>query len=232
MKYIVALLAIWPFAAGAESIVSAKYTDPTDRYNHGVLGDAIEWGTLEVKLDDGKRRKFILPQERVFEDLEPRVVDLDGDGNPEVITVESHIHFGARLSIWDADGFVTSNEWIGQRNRWLAPVGAVDIDGDGFTEIGYIDRPHLAKELAIYRYRGRALEFVVSVLPFTNHRIGEDFITGGVRECKGRKPEFIVASGDWTQVMSVNWGIDGPRSQIVRPNRGPRSFERALKCSQ
>ena len=213
-----------------ETIVSAKYDDPTDRYDHGVLGDAIEWGTLEVKFEDGTRRRFVLPQERVFEDLEPRVVDLDDDGKPEVITVESHIHFGARLSIWDADGLVTHNEWIGQRHRWLAPVGAVDIDRDGFTEIAFVDRPHLARELAIYRYRDRSLEFVISILPFTNHRIGEDFITGGVRDCPNRRPEFVVASGDWRNVMGISWRGENPRARVIRANRGPQSFEKALEC--
>lgn len=230
MRALAVLFALLPFSVAAETILSAKYADPTDRYDHGVLGDAIEWGTLEVRLKGAKKRRFVLPQERVFEDLEPRVVDLDGDGNPEVITVESHIHFGARLSIWDADGFVTSNEWIGQRNRWLAPVGAIDIDKDGYTEIGFVDRPHLARELAIYRYRDRNLEFVISLLPFTNHKIGEDFITGGVRNCTGNRPEFIVASGDWKNVMAVEWANGQPRPYRLRPNRGAESFERALNC--
>ena len=99
MRLFVFIIAMFPLMAGAQVITSANYADPTDRYDHGILGDALEWGTLEVDFDDGRKRRFILPKERVFEDLEPRVVDLDGDGVPEVITVETHINFGARLSI-------------------------------------------------------------------------------------------------------------------------------------
>jgi hypothetical protein len=39
----------------------------------------------------------------------------------------------------------------------------------------------------------------------TNHRIGDDFISGGVRDC-GAGPELILASRDWTRVIGV---VDG-----------------------
>ena len=34
----------------------------------------------------------------------------------------------------------------------LAPLGAADLDGDGKIELAYIDRPHLAKILRIWRF--------------------------------------------------------------------------------
>ena len=162
----------------------------------------------------------------------PKTCDADGDGVPEVVTVESHIHFGARLSIWGSEGMITSNQWIGQRNRWLAPVGAADIDGDGYMEIAFVDRPHLAREMAIYKYRDRNLEFVISILPFTNHKIGEEYITGGVRQCGNRSPEFVVASGDWDDVLAIYWSGDRPAVQFLRKNEGPQSFEAALECKR
>ena len=61
----------------ADDITSASYGAPTDRYAHGVLGDAIEWGTLELKSVAGPTYKIVLPQTRVFEDTEPRLVDID-----------------------------------------------------------------------------------------------------------------------------------------------------------
>ena len=164
---VVASCTVLAGAAGADTILSATFTDPTTRYAHGVLGDAIEWGTLEVEVGNqtgatsglfsGKRSvtwRFTLPQELVFEDTEPRLWDVTGDGDPEIVDVQSHRDFGARLVILGVpDGAsgadaapvqIGETPFIGQTNRWLAPVGAADLDGDGKIEVGYIDRPHLA----------------------------------------------------------------------------------------
>ncbi len=146
--------------ASAERITSATYTEPTTRYAHGVLGDAIEYGAIELVLDTGSKLILRLPEERVFEDLEPRVQDLDGDGSAELIVIESHRDLGARLAVYDAQGFVAATPYIGRSNRWLAPLGAADLDEDGAMELAYIDRPHLAKTLRIWRFKDRALTHV------------------------------------------------------------------------
>ncbi|MEO0831072.1 MAG: VCBS repeat-containing protein, partial [Pseudomonadota bacterium] len=125
-------LALWLALTGAsmaQDVKRAFYEDPTTRYAHGVLGDAIEHGTLIMETSDGRRLSITLPERRVFEDTEPRLFDVDGDGAHEVIVVEADAQFGARLSIYDPTGLVASNDFIGQRNRWLAPagVGAHDL---------------------------------------------------------------------------------------------------------
>ena len=133
----------------------AGYSDATDRYRHGVLGDALEAGGLRVEA--GVRGPcdlaVILPEHSVFEDTGPRIVDLDGDGRNEVIVVESHRSLGASLAVYGLRGGtlakLTATPYIGRANRWLAPigVGAADLDGDGFFELAYVDRPHLAKNV-------------------------------------------------------------------------------------
>ena len=223
------LTACAPVSAETPAIISATYTEPTTRYAHGVLGDAVEWGALEMRLADGRTARAVLPEDRVFEDLAPRLVDLDADGAPEVIVVESHLQLGARLAVYGADGLITANNWIGRSHRWLAPAGVGDIDGDGLIEIGYVDRPHLAKELRGYRFRDGALEFVASTGLVTNHLIGDDFITGGARECAG-DVAFVLASGNWRDVVSVGWTDGGLSVTVESPSQGPRSFEAALSC--
>ena len=42
---------------------------------------------------------YQLPLNRVFEDLVPRLVDLDGDGRDEVVLVESDLLRGAALVV-------------------------------------------------------------------------------------------------------------------------------------
>ncbi|WP_375342214.1 FG-GAP repeat domain-containing protein [Yoonia rosea] len=224
----IAWVAVMATSACAETIVSADYAAPTDRYAHGILGDAIEWGALEITTDTGTRR-FVLSEDRVFEDVAPRLADVDGDGSPEVIVVETLASAGAQLAVYDETGKIAATPHIGQTNRWLAPIGIADLDGDGAVEIAYIDRPHLAKTLRVWRYRDDALVPVADLPGLTNHRIGERDIGGGLRDC-GDGPEMITANADWTQVMATRL-IDGQlttRSIGVHVDRG--SFATALAC--
>ncbi len=223
------MVALTATTACAETIVSAQYTDPTDRYAHGILGDAIEWGALVITTSTGTRR-FTLPQDRVFEDVAPRLVDLDNDGTPEVVVIETLASEGAQLAIYDATGKIASTPHIGRTNRWLAPIGAADLDADGAIEIAYIDRPHLAKTLRVWRYEGGDLTHVADLEGLTNHRIGEADIGGGIRDC-GSGPEMITASGDWRNVMATTL-VDGQLSTRVLGDHIDRgSFATALACA-
>lgn len=215
----------------AEGVVSAQYDDPTTRYAHGILGDAIEHGALVVQTTKGRRLRFVLPKSRVFEDTEPRVVDVDGDGEAEVVVVETDARRGARLAIYGVDGLIAANEYIGRSNRWLAPVGiaAADLDGDGLVELAYVDRPHLAKTLKIYRYQGRALTLVASYPGVTNHRIGERDIAGGIRDC-GAGPELVVADAAWNEVLALRFDGTNVRQKSLGPHQGRASFVRAMAC--
>ncbi|MCV6586099.1 MAG: FG-GAP-like repeat-containing protein [Marinibacterium sp.] len=217
----------WGTAAVAQ-ISGAAFEQPTTRYPHGVLGDAIEYAALRVDGPDGSAT-FELPRDLVFEDLAPRLWDVDGDGAPEVVVVESHVHKGARLAIYGSRGRLAATPFIGTRFRWLAPVGAADLDGDGHTEIAYIDRPHLARILRIWRFRDGGLEPVAQAGGLSNHRIGEDFISGGVRDC-GAGLELITADGTWSQIMSSR--LVGGRIEIAAlgPLRSASDFDDALRC--
>jgi hypothetical protein len=52
------------------------------------------------------------------------------------------------------------------------------LNGDGIIEIAYIDRPHLAKELRVWSFVNGDLRPLPRASGLTNHRIGEDFISG------------------------------------------------------
>lgn len=209
-------------------IVSAKFDDPTTRYAHGVLGDAIEWGTLELRLSDDKRLRLVLSQERVFEDLAPRLVDIDNDGTFEVMVVESSQSGGARLSIYDETGLVAATPHIGRSNRWLAPIGAADLDDDGKVEVAYIDRPHLAKTLRVWRFSQGRLAEVASKSGLTNHRIGDDFIIGGIRDCN-EAPEMITVDGNWQTVVASTFDGQAIQSRTLG-NYSAKTLDQAMKC--
>ncbi|TMM50817.1 FG-GAP repeat domain-containing protein [Sulfitobacter sabulilitoris] len=215
----------------ADQISSARYANPTPRYAHGVLGDAIEHGTLVLTLDTGATLRMVLPETLVFEDTAPRLADLDGDGAREVIVVESSLTQGARLAVYDVTGRIAATPHIGRSNRWLAPVGAADLDGDGTVELAYIDRPHLAKTLRLWRYEAGALSPVGDLAGYTNHRIGERDIAGGIRTCAGA-PELIVATADWTRIVALRWSADGFTQTDLGSHEGRHRFAAALACAE
>lgn len=237
-----ALALLAPVAAASETIVSARYTEPTTRYAHGVLGDAIEHGTLEIEttgssgdtlssdaVDRKTRYVLHLPVERVFEDTQPRLADVDGDGKPEVIVVESHQNFGARLAVYTHKRLLAATPYIGTRNRWLAPISIADMDGDGKIELAYIDRPHLAKTLRVWRFSNGDLTEVATLAGLTNHRIGERDIAGGLRDC-GAGAEMIVARADWQRLMAVTFDGKALKARDIGRHDNRNSFVAALAC--
>ncbi|MDR7124823.1 VCBS repeat-containing protein [Pseudotabrizicola sp. 4114] len=219
MRCTLALLVGLSGPAMAQEIVAAELVAPTGRYAHAVLGDALEWGGLELTLSDGQRLRFTLPDSHVFEDITARLGDFDGDGLPEVMVVETSVTQGAALAIYDAGGRRAATPYIGQPNRWLAPSGWGDFDGDGRIEIAYVDRPHLARELVFVRLVGKALTEIARAPGFTNHRIGESRIAGGTRRCEGLDT-LIVASADWSRALAVTLGPGGVLASDLGPWRG------------
>ena len=216
-------------AASAEGVLSARYTEETTRYAHGILGDAIEFGTLVMETAAGDVT-VTLPQTHVFEDVAPRLVDIDADGAFEVLVVESSITEGARVAIYDGTGTVkAATPHIGQSNRWYSPVGVADLDGDGHVEVAYVDRPHLAKTLRIWRYDDGAFDEVAAAGGVTNHRIGERDIAGGVRDC-GEGPEMVLASGNWAQLLAVAFNGDFAVTVIGDDTSRP-AFAAAMDCN-
>ena len=223
-----------------DHITGATYHMPTTRYPHGALGDEEEWTVLTVAVRlklpcraGASGYEVRLPQELVFEDVSPRLWDVTGDGLPEVVVVESHAQKGARLAIWglteDGLGRIGAAPFIGTRFRWLAPVAAADLDGDGAVELAWVDRPHLAKTLRVWRWERGQLVEVTQIAGLTNHRFGDDFIQGGLRNCGGDRA-LILADGGWQRVVAVRLKGGGLEAETLGPYRGPESLEAARAC--
>jgi hypothetical protein len=141
-------------AAGKGGIARTWLAEPTARYGHGVLGDAIEAGALVVERRDGKRDIVRLGKDAVFEDLEPRVADL-GDGE-KIVVVKSYLAAGAALAvIGERDGrfaILAETPPIGTPNRWLNPAGIADFSGEGAVEIALVRMPHALGRLELWRW--------------------------------------------------------------------------------
>lgn len=215
-------------------IQSAWYDDATKRYAHGVLGDAIEPSTLVVTDDQGCTHSVELDEAHVFEDLAPRLADIDQTAGVEVITVRSHQNYGAQVAVYQLSdnklNLLTSTPYIGTSNRWLAPVGIADFNNDGDMDIAFVDRPHLAKTLRVWSYRDGELTQIASKPGFSNHRIGEDFISGGSKTCDG-VTTMITADAYWSRILATTMQDKQLVSVDIGEFTGTDSLDEALLCN-
>lgn len=161
---------------GARDIAAAWFASPTERYGHGVLGDRIEASVLKVETASGEFLSHELTVESVFEDLTPRLADIDGDGRDEIIAVHSYGDGGAAVALFGIRDSrlvrLAESEPVGLPNRWLNPVGAGDLDGDGKSEIAVVRTPHIGGILILYSWQGRRLTETARKFGFSTHDMG------------------------------------------------------------
>lgn len=204
-------------ARGRRDIILAWLADPTDRYRHGALGDVIEASTLKVRLTNGTELRHPLGDDSVFEDLEPRLADLDGDGRDEVLVVRSTPLAGAALAVFGVRGGrlvkLAEAAPIGRGNRWLNPVGVADLDGDGVPEIAVVLTPHIGGTLVVYRYTGQALVERARLSGFSNHVLGSlELDLGGFLDVDGDgRADIVLPSADRRSLRAIRLDADGLR---------------------
>jgi len=75
---------------GHKGIAESWLTDLTRRYDHGVLGDAVEAAGVRARGRDGRVLSFMPPSGSVFEDRRVRLADLSsGDDGDELLVVQA-----------------------------------------------------------------------------------------------------------------------------------------------
>ena len=220
-------------AIGQKNIRSAWLTGATGRYDHGVLGDAIEAGGVAVELSDGRRLELVLDLDSVFEDRLARIADLDGDGEDEVLAVLSYLDAGAALAVIKPEGnslrIVAETNPIGIPNRWLNPIGVADFDGDGRPEVALVTTPHIGGILKIYAFDRGALKLEGTSRGYSNHsmddrELGKAAIVDANRD---GTPDLAIPDA-WQRALRVVTFKGGRFAELARIDHDGESIVTAI----
>ena len=161
---------------GTHDIARAWFASPTQRYDHNVLGDATEAGSLMIVTADGKSHTVALGDDAVFEDLTPRLADLDGDGRDEIIVIKSYLTRGSALAvIAQRKGqyqIVAETPPLGGPRQWLNPAGIGNFNGDGKPGIAVVRQPHAVGALELWTFADGRLRRGATLDGFSNHVAG------------------------------------------------------------
>lgn len=214
-------------ADSGEGIQRAWYAEPTDRYPHGALGDEVEGGALVAEDLYGREYIVRLGPSEVFEDMTPRIVDIDGDGSNEVITIRSSVRSGAAVAVYGISGSRlierVATEPIGRPNRWLNIAGIADFIGNGQLDIAIVKTPHMNGRLEILTWSRNELRLVDSAEGFSNHVFGsQDLGLSAVASVDGdRIPELLLPSAARDEMRVITAAGGNIREIVTLPLPAP-----------
>jgi hypothetical protein len=192
----------------------ALFTDTTDRYAHGALGDTTEGQTLTVLDPAGPTVDWqtTVGPDDVFEGLGPLVADFDGDGDPEIVTTVANAADGARIAVFStagdrlATGPVHSSGWRHQLT--VAPLGP-----EGGPELAVVRKPHVDRVLEFYCLEGGSLAVVATHDDFSTHTYGSRITDGALAadfDGDGRT-EVLAPRSRRDSLGAVRRTVDGAR---------------------
>jgi hypothetical protein len=218
-------------AQGSLDIQAAWLTSPTMRYPHHSLGSATHPGSVTVQLASGKTVVYELPINRVFEDLSPRLVDLDNDGKDELLLIESDALRGSSVVVLGIRAGklveLARSPHTGSTFRWLNIVGTADFDGDGKMDIAAITTPHIGGTLKLYHYRPPHLVAYASAMDTSNHLMGStEQQLAVIVHLPQVRPTVIVPDMSLKALHALRWQANGQWLELSDVMALPAKVER------
>lgn len=204
-------------------------TDPTNRYNHGVLGDNLEAASITLIETLPKVRvssKISLPQNEVVEGIAPIWVDLTGNGQREIVVTISDLNLGAGIVVFSETGErLAEGSKMGQPYRWRHQIAAAEFLTGEEPELAVVRTPHIGGVIEFYRLEEGNLNLVAELPGVTSHVMGSrnlDMSAAGDFDGDGSN-ELLVLDPSLSELIAVQRTADGAEFDWVLPIEGTLS---------
>lgn len=185
-------------------------TDPTDQYTHAALGDVIEPTSLTLLGSDPHVhiiRTILLPPGTVFEGLYPLWLDLDSDGEMEIVITlcNNSDGAGARIVVLNEYGAILSQGHLSP-GGWRHQLAAIPMSENRSWQIADIQKPHVQKIVYFYEYALGDLKVVGSKAGYSSHMYASrnlDMARAGDFDSDGII-ELLVPSAEHTHLHALS----------------------------
>lgn len=214
----------------------AALTQPTDRYEHGVLGDALEADSITVlrPSPEGARMLSSFPAASggVFEGVAPMWFERNGE--TLLAVTESVAGLGARVSVYQPDGELAgAGPFIGEGMRWRHLTSAAPFGPGGETELSATLTPHMNSAAQFYQIGEAGLEITAGVPGYTSHRIYSrnlDAALAGDLDADG-ETELLLPTPSYTALSGLARTPDGAEAEWRLPLGGELSTNLASSAA-
>ena len=151
-------------------------TEPTGRYGHGVLGDAVEAAGITLVQTRPAPQvvwRISIPEPAVIEGIAPLWADLTGDGQREIIVTLSEAQQGARIAVFSETGEqLAAGPAIGRGFRWRHQLAVARFGAQDGFELVSVRTPHIGGTVEFFRLTGDVLEITAQESGYTSHVLG------------------------------------------------------------
>ena len=151
-------------------------SDPSDQYQHGILGDDNEATSVTiVQLSDKPYviSKFSVPVDWVIESILP--IWSDWDGKREIVLTLRNATHGAKLVLYDENGNVLAESLpIGKGFRWRHALDIASFGENGQKLLVDVQTPHIGGIVGFYSWdkEEKVLKTEATLTGYSTHDIG------------------------------------------------------------
>ncbi|WP_410765226.1 hypothetical protein [Haloferax sp. DFSO60] len=196
------------------------FADATTEYDHDVLGDSLEAGSIAViDTDDWSVSRLSPPEGTVFEGIAPIVTSLERTDSTHAIATASDAQVGARVVAIDVEtGETLSGAPIGSGFRWRHPIAVEDFGPGDTQEIAAVRTPHIGGVAEFYRPTEGRLELVATDEgDYSSHVLGSRNLDGGLAgKFAGFNQEVLaLPTSDRTEIALLRRVEDGVRQNAT-----------------
>jgi len=151
-------------------------TRPTNRYDHGVLGDDLEAsGITLVETSPTLRatKEILINEPDVIEGLSPIWADIDNDGVRDIIVTLSNNQSGARIVVFHEDGTLLAESLpIGLGHRWRHQIALAQFAPNTSPLLVDIRTPHIGGIVEFFQLNDGKLDIIQEIRGISTHSIG------------------------------------------------------------